>query len=550
MRDRAALRIAVADPGFTPSEREAAALLELLGEDEHARAATRALLRIPAAARAAVTAGFETLVGAARAGACELVGRLAREHDATLAPWLVERLRDADASTRRRAATALGKLEDPQFEAPLLAAWSAADSASERRAIVAALGQSGDAGAQALLAELAQGPWVRDDAELARIVGEAQLKLAREQLRREPSSIALDVALDREVELALSVRRGFEPVLAEELAALGLRPRVGNGALLVRSAGPLRRLLQARTFLQLSIVLPPVRVGAGGLEAAIVRALASDTAQQVLLGWTHGPIRWRLHWHGAGHRRGATFRVAAAVAELVPALVNDAREAPWQVQVTVQGDRVAIELQPRLDDPRFAWRRGAVPASSHPTVAAALAHVAGAAARDVVWDPFVGAGAELIERARLGPYRALFGSDLDDAALAIAADNLAAAGVADATLTRADARRHRPALPPTLVLTNPPMGHRVRAGGAQALGELLDAALSSWLQQLVSDRDARGRIVWLSPVPERTAANPRARVVLRRAVDLNGLAAELQVLQRREDSAPAHRRSRARSRQP
>ncbi|MFO0632585.1 MAG: hypothetical protein U0168_07035 [Nannocystaceae bacterium] len=165
-------------------------------------------------------------------------------------------------------------------------------------------------------------------------------------------------------------------------------------------------------------------------------------------------------------------------------------------------------------------------------------------------DPFVGAGAELIERARLGPYRALHGSDLDEAALAIAADNLAAAEVAHATLVRADARHHRPPLPPTLVLTNPPMGHRVHTGGAQALAELLDAALSNWLRQLVSDRDAHGRVVWLSPVPERTAANPRARVLLRRAVDLNGLAAELQVLQVRPDPAPARRRARARSRQP
>ncbi|MFO0632586.1 MAG: HEAT repeat domain-containing protein [Nannocystaceae bacterium] len=306
MRDRAALRVAIADPGFTPSGREATALLELLGEDEHARAATRALLRIPAAAAAAVTAGFDTLEGPARAGACELVVRLAREHDAALAPWLVARLRDADAGTRRRAATALGQLEDPQFEAPLLAAWSAAQSPSERRSIA---------------------------------------------------------------------------------AALGLRARVGHGALLVRSAGPLRTLLRARTFMQPSIVLPPVRAGAAGVEGAIVRALASDTAPHVLARWTTGPIRWRLQWHGAGHRRGATYRVAAAVAELVPALVNDAREAPWQVLVVVAGDRVAIELQPRLDDPRFAWRRGAVPASSHLTVAAALASVAGVAARDVVWTP-------------------------------------------------------------------------------------------------------------------------------------------------------------------
>ena len=37
----------------------------------------------------------------------------------------------------------------------------------------------------------------------------------------------------------------------------------------------------------------------------------------------------------------------------------------------------------------------------------------GARADDVVWDPFVGSGTELVERALAGPYARLLGSDTD-----------------------------------------------------------------------------------------------------------------------------------------
>ena len=77
-----------------------------------------------------------------------------------------------------------------------------------------------------------------------------------------------------------------------------------------------------------------------------------------------------------------------------PELVNDPTASLWEA-VVVEKPRVAVEVWPRgLGDPRFAYRRAYVPASSHPTLAAALARVGGVRADDVVWDPFVGAGTE------------------------------------------------------------------------------------------------------------------------------------------------------------
>ena len=189
---------------------------------------------------------------------------------------------------------------------------------------------------------------------------------------------------------------------------------------------------------------------------------------------------------------------------------------------------VRVELVPGLVDPRFAYRTGDVAAASHPTLAAALARVAGVRDDDVVWDPFVGSGLELCERALAGPYRALVGSDLDEAALEAARGNLEAAGVRGATLLRGDASTLAPPGPrPTLIITNPPLGRRVQRSAA--LAPLLDRFIAHAARLLAPG----GRMVWISPFPERTRAAAEARglrVVRARMVDMGGFTAELEEL--------------------
>jgi tRNA G10 N-methylase Trm11 len=142
---------------------------------------------------------------------------------------------------------------------------------------------------------------------------------------------------------------------------------------------------------------------------------------------------------------------------------------------------------------------------------------------DVVWDPFVGSGAELVERALLGPYRALLGSDSDARALAVAADNLAAAHLV-ASLERADAVIHSPP-GVTLIVTNPPMGRRASrvAGLADELDRFVAHAASVLLPA--------GRLVWIAPWPARTRdVATRAGLKLDRAflIDMGGFEAEMQ----------------------
>jgi tRNA (guanine6-N2)-methyltransferase len=154
-------------------------------------------------------------------------------------------------------------------------------------------------------------------------------------------------------------------------------------------------------------------------------------------------------------------------------------------------------------------------------VAAALARVAGVGDGDRVWDPFVGAGAELVERALLGPTKTLLGSDLDEGALTAARENLAAAGLT-ATLEHADARTHAPG-PVDLIITNPPLGARLRGDA----GGLLAACLPHFARQLASG----GRLVWITPAMRKTqpvAEHSGLRLTRALEVDLGGVRGRLE----------------------
>jgi 23S rRNA G2445 N2-methylase RlmL len=137
----------------------------------------------------------------------------------------------------------------------------------------------------------------------------------------------------------------------------------------------------------------------------------------------------------------------------------------------------------------------------------------------------MGSGTELIERARVGPYRMLIGSDLDLDAVDVARRNAAAAGVDRLILQVADATSHRPA-GVTRIITNPPMGRRVARDGS--LGDLCD----QFTDHAATVLSSGGRLTWLSPLGGRTAARAEAnrlRVLCRRVVDMGGFFAELQV---------------------
>jgi tRNA G10 N-methylase Trm11 len=151
--------------------------------------------------------------------------------------------------------------------------------------------------------------------------------------------------------------------------------------------------------------------------------------------------------------------------------------------------------------------------------------VAGARDDDVVWDPFVGSGSELIERARLGPFRALFGSDLDPRALEAARANLAAAGVLATRLREGDALELAPPAGLSLVVTNPPLGRRVRRDAA------LKQTLARFVERVGEALAPGGRLVWIAPhayVARETAKKAGLELVRSLEVDMGGFTCELQ----------------------
>ena len=524
----------VRDTGYTPGIRDLGALLDLFAEEDEelARETERAVLRIEARHSARLVSETvtraQTATRPARGRLARLVGRLAAnapEAAVTEArTWLAAALGDNDPKTRHTAARALGKLrpadaaERERLERALLEAWDRG-SEEDRRALADALGKVGSKAARERLAGAASG--------LAQSATRAALMIDRTEARSNPGAIDLTRALEGPVAIRFHARTGLETVVGAELGETW-RPRLARaGVVDARLEGPLARAAAIRTATHVGFPLDPVPVH-DDLAEAIVRAILEPRSLDILRTFTRtggGPIRFRLAWTRGGHRRALAWKCAELVAAATTELVNDPTESTWEVVVEDHRDRVALELVPRgFVDERFAYRKETVAASSHPSIAAALVRLVPPHADDVVWDPFVGAGAELVERARLGPYASLVGTDLESAAIASARTNLEAAGITGARLEIADAITFDPG-EVSLIVTNPPMGRRVQRG---THGDLLERFVDHAARVLVPG----GALVWAVPDPVRLNARAeRAGLVLEKAftVDMGGFPAELSI---------------------
>jgi len=538
---RPPLEVMIADPGFTPSTRDLEALIDLLADDARAKNAERAIARLGPIALERLEARFQGAKPPVRGRIVRVIGRLANDRLLERAhAALADALKDSDPKTRRNAAIALGRANADGVEEVLLSAWQRDPRPEMRRSIAASLGKIGGDKALGLLRDEASRT---ADPEMARIAERAVMMLERTASRSEPGRLAPERHAASPTDVVALSRRGLEEILAEELAAVDAIRDVrvaGPGQVRGQLVGAMGAMFSARTMLSFSFPLPQVwRRDGESEEEAIGRCIASHEARAIFANWTVGSVRYRIAWAGGGHKRAATWAVAQAVARRAKDLVNDPTASLWEIVIDgtsaatpqrgqtkagTKGRLYDVTIAPRaLADPRFAWRIGDVPAASHPTVAAALARLGGLRDDDVVWDPFVGSAAELVERALLGPYRALLGSDSDARALAIAADNLAAAHVA-AHLEGADALVHSPP-GVTLIVTNPPMGRR--ASRVAGLADELDR----FVEHAASVLTLGGRLVWIAPWPARTRdAAMRAGLVLDRAylIDMGGFEAEMQ----------------------
>lgn len=422
--------------------------------------------------------------------------------------WLQGLLEDPNERIRRYAMAALPKVGEREVVERALARMARGVSGErERRHASKALAKVAGGGAL----ELAD----------AMPVGVAQ-KIKAGAAREAGGRVLMDVEMPAGVRIHLRGRRGLEGFVrseVEESRRLRGRMRVvggGSGVVALEAAGgfTLGDVFSLRCFGTLNLVL-------GEAERdweAVAAVIASRRVWRMVRALTEETPRYRLEFVGEGHRRGAVAAIAERVHAFCPELLNDARSAMWAVDLHPAGGRLSVELRPRLvPDPRFSYRLVDVPAASHPPLAAAMALLAGRG--ESVWDPFCGSGVELVERARLGGVRRVYGSDLSREALHAAESNLEAAGVGG--VLRCCDFRGFPRIAGIRdggldqIITNPPLGRRVPISDFnEMIGDLF--ALAAEVLR------PGGVLVLANPVGSAWREDPRLRRDVSQRVDFGG----------------------------
>jgi 23S rRNA G2445 N2-methylase RlmL len=426
-----------------------------------------------------------------------------REQLVEVKTWLRSLLRDPQEKVRRYAAAALPKIgADLEDERELLALTKTASGERERKHVVKALSKIG--GKETLESEID-------------LPGRAAQRIKAKVARAEsPSVIRLDARFDqfRNIDIHLRCRSGLEQFVIEEVERtkqFRVRQKL-RGLLIIEAPGPftIADILTMRCFDSVAF-----SVKAQGDPTTVA---TSPHALEVFKTFTDGPIRYRIDFLDKGHQRAAVAKLAEQIHARRPELINGGGDTPWTLEIRGKHITFAPKILP---DPRFAYRRGDVPAASHPPLAACIAQLAGVVKDDVIWDPFCGSGVELVERWRLGGVRQVIGADLDAKAIEIARSNLTAAGI-EAThvqLVTSDFRNFDPGRV-SLIITNPPMGRRVPIPNLQGLIDDLFRTAARVLHP-------EGRLVFANPV----GATPSSRLFRRefsQLIDMGGFHCRLE----------------------
>ena len=463
------------------------------------------------------------------------------EEKAAVRGWLTALLRDPQEKIRRYAMAALPKMGGDQgAEAQMLILLKKDGGEREKRHLGRALEKIGG---NATLSFMAQG------ASLPELTQQkVQATIAR---RENPGTINLEALLPGKpgMQINLRCRRGLEKIVREE-AAEQLDPSIFRpgpvrpGCVTLTPLKPfsLSMLYELRCFATVGLRIGLIENSSGPQwEDDLAGCIASPTARKIMGAATNGQPRYRLDFPARGHQRGAIRNAVQQAHTLAPELLNDARQAPWSVDVIPVGSGprrqrdAIVELRPRLyPDPRLGYRKDDIAAASHPPLAACLARLAAQASpdsdepRQVVWDPFCGSGLELIERSMLGGVLTVHGTDLDPAAIGIARANFEAAGLENVSgmFTSCDFRdaEQLAGIAPgsiTLVITNPPLGRRIRVKDMRGL-------IADFFLAAAKALEPEGLLIFTNPLRD-GPTSPLLKLEYRQTVDLGGFDCQLEV---------------------
>jgi 23S rRNA G2445 N2-methylase RlmL len=435
-----------------------------------------------------------------------------------VAIWLRSLLDDSDEKIRRYAMAALPKIGATSADEVALIEILHKSNPPERekRYLTRALDKIGGKATLKLAEQLPAQTALKVKANMARAESHSEI-LCDET-----------VPIFAGLRIHLRCRRGLEKFVRQELETSQqasqffefMDSRPGLVELAPRRAFRLSNLLSLRCFGTLAFVLGTIPKPDARQIAELITASPIQSVFQKL---TKGVTRYRLDFPSLGHQRGLVRDIANHAYAICPDILNDARSAPWAVEVHPHDKHFSVELRPRLSpDPRFSYRRLDVPAASHPPLAACMARLAGNSGRDVVWDPFCGSGLELIERGLLGGVLNLLGSDQSAGAIDISKSNLAASGIrVEASFFHGDFRNAGVA-PNSIsqMISNPPMGRRVPISNIVGLiGDFFETA-SRVLQ-------SRGVLVFANPLSY-SLSNPCLKLDTRQRIDLGGFDVHLE----------------------
>jgi predicted RNA methylase len=243
------------------------------------------------------------------------------------------------------------------------------------------------------------------------------------------------------------------------------------------------------------------------------QGLRDEASREFLCHLAGGTRRFRLDTSSVGaHQRSHIWQIVEHLNTLCLPLGwnNDPKEAPWTWHwCQFQGSWGWLLIPRESLKSRFDYRKQDVPASTHGPLAAALALLAQPTPEDVIWDPFCGAGTELLECGLLGTCREAWGFDTSRQALMGAEKNSKALETIVGKKMSIN-WTHQDAVfgssffknlntEPSLTITNPPYGKRVHRHQIQ---DFYDKTVPKVLKLIPHC----GRLVWITPFREKTDA--------------------------------------------
>jgi len=286
--------------------------------------------------------------------------------------------------------------------------------------------------------------------------------------------------LAKGVRLELWCRDGLADILAAEASEAGIASvRVHGDRVLITQSTNLDSVMKLRTALYPVLVFQadtdrPETLGKIFAESAEAKAMAHLTAGDLL----HYRLTLELSAALSFRKRDWVKQFAGTA----KGLANAATGYSWELIVRRSGPKTIIGARPMTPDSRFAYRKADVPASLHPTLAAAAVRFVPIVPTDSILDPFCGSGTLLAERAMRGPYRKLIGVDIEENALNAARRNLE--GLAGVSLLKEDSCKLRLVQNVDVIISNPPYGQRVGSpAGARQLHASFDSLASRVLRK-------------------------------------------------------------------